>query len=239
MSKHVQQLAFRQVITAPRDLTANELIEVTFGGPVGWTDSDALAGEPVTVHLQGRVDGTNPSPSGTSATYAGEAWPTIGKSLYYNRLAAKVGLEATDQKLGHVMDVKPANDVQGCVFFDCCGRDDGEVLITLDFAHAEVIADGLGAIGDLIIDTGPLTIVSGEFRNSGLTSNSGSNLATVSVGDSGGTGVELMAATVVGALGAVTALNANIDITGNLIIRIAIEALDGGKFILKAVRSQF
>jgi hypothetical protein len=239
MSNHIQQLAFRQMIIAPRDLVANEIVEVTPGGPVGWTDSSAAEGEIVTVHLQGRVDGTNPSPAGESATYAGEAWPTVGASIYYNRVTGKIGLDATDQKLGHVMEVKPANDVQGCVFFNCCGRDATTLLMTLDFSKAETLP--FGVIGDVVLDLGPVTLVSGSLRASGLTSNSGGDLATISLGDSAGTGAEVLAGTVITTLNGSSpnALNSNIAIAGNLIMRIAVENIDGGKLIIEGTLAAF
>jgi hypothetical protein len=238
MSGHIQQLAYRQQILAPRDVVANEIVELTPGGRVGWTDSAALQGEPVTIHLQGRVDGTNPSPAGPSATYAGEAWPTIGASIYYNRITGKVGLDATDQKLGHVMEPKPAGDVQGCLFFDCCGRDDGTLLLTLDFDKSETLPSGV--VGDVVIDFGPVTLVGGSLRASGLTSNSGGDLATISLGDSAGTGVEVMAAIVVTTLNAApTAFNPDTAITENLIMRIAVENIDGGKLIIEGTLSAF
>lgn len=236
MSMYIQQEAFRQKVIAPRDVVANELLEVSPGGPVGFCDAPALQGEPVTVHLNGRVEGTSLSPSGVSQTFGGEVW-SLGDAMYYHRVQNLVGIGATDQPIGHAMADKATDDPNGCVFMSYCCKDAGSVLMTLDFSQVENQA--LTMPGDIVIATGPMTIVSGSLRNSSLGSNSGGDAATVALGDSAGTGVELLAATVVGVLPAVSALNTNIAITENLILRVGIEALDAGAIIIEAVRSPF
>lgn len=230
------QLPLRVQVDAPSDTTAGQLVEVKPGGQVGWANDEALAGEPVTLHIRVLQNGTKMA-DGTKQTYTGEAW-ALGDQIYYNRLTALVGKDCTDQRMGWAYEAKAANVDQACVFSDDGARDGKKVLITLDFAKAENAALVAGALPlDLLIDLGPFTIVSGSVRGVGLTSNSGGDIATISIGDSAGTGVEVLAATVVTVLNATTAVNTDIAITENLIMRFGVEAVDGGKLIFEAVRS--